>query len=526
MGAVVTRYDGFSACRAVRQADIIAEGAARAAHGTRRDNSEGAMSAGRLVAGVDCSTQATKVLVVDPETGAIVASGRAGHTVSGEGGARETDPREWWSALKDALRQTGRAGEVGALAVAGQQHGLVALDEHGEPLRPSMLWNDTRSAGEAADLVDELGASTWAERTGSRPAASFTVTKWAWVRRHEPAIAAATRAVRLPHDYLTERLTGNGVTDRGDASGTGWFSTADGAYAGDILELPSIGLAVDSLPRVLGPGTAAGEVLPERADELGLPSGVVVGPGTGDNMGAALGLGLGVGQAVISLGTSGTVYAVSARRPADPSGVVAGFADATGRYLPLACTLNCTQAVDRVAEWLHLGRDDVAPSGDVVFLPYLDGERTPDLPGASGLLVGLRHSTDPRQILMAAYEGAASSLIEALDAIAEQAGGADAGAPLLLIGGGAQGRTWREVVGRLSGRALVVPAADELVALGAAVQAASVLTGEDPGAVAARWGTAQGTRIEPVARDDDRLERIRRVRLAVAAEPALSGTAP
>ena len=478
-----------------------------------------------LVAGVDTSTQATKVLVVDSETGSIVASGRAGHTVSGERGARETDPREWWEALRTALAQTGRAGEVAALAIGGQQHGLVVLGQDREPLRPAMLWNDTRSAPQAAALAETIGAERLADRVGSRPVASFTATKWAWLREHEPATADATVAIRLPHDYLTERLTGEGVTDRGDASGTAWWSTGDEAYAADILASPLLRLDERMLPRVLGPLDTAGQVTADAASATGLRAGTLVGPGTGDNMGAALGLGLRAGQVAISLGTSGTAFAVSERRTCDPTGIVAGFADATGRFLPLACTLNCTLAVDRVAGLFGLDRDDVAPSGEVVALPWFDGERTPDLPNAAGTLAGLRHDTRPQQVLMAAYEGAIASLLDAVDAIAEQVGGLDETAPLVVLGGGARGRTWVDVVRRLSGRAVLIPDAEELVAIGAAVQAAAILGGEDPGVVAARWGTSAGTLLEPVPRDDERLARIGALRNAVIETPALAGSA-
>ena len=475
-----------------------------------------------LIAGVDSSTQATKVLLVDPDTGRIVATGRASHAVTGEDGARETDPRAWWSALREALAATGRAGDIEAIAIGGQQHGLVTLGSDGEPLRPAMLWNDTRSAPQAAALAESVGPERLAERVGSRPVASFTVTKWAWLREHEPAIADATSAVRLPHDYLTERLTGGAVTDRGDASGTGWWSTSDGTYASDILDLPMVGLDPARLPRVLAPDEQAGTVTSAAAAELGLRPGIPVGPGTGDNLAAALGLGLGRGQVVLSLGTSGTAFTVSDRRPADPTGIVAGFADATGRFLPLACTLNCTQAVDRVAALFGLDRDDVAPSGQVVVLPWFDGERTPDLPGAAATLTGLRHDTTGRQILLAAYEGAIASLLEAVDALDVQAGGLDPAAPLVVVGGGARGRTWLEVVRRLSGRPVLVPDAEELVALGAAVQACAVARAEDAATVAARWRTATGTLHDPVGRDDERLARIAAVRASVTSSPALN----
>ena len=481
------------------------------------------MTGGRLVAGVDCSTQSTKILLVDPDTGEVVARGQAPHLVTGTDGARESDPRGWWSAVRDALAETGRAREVGAISVAGQQHGLVVLDADGEPLRDASLWNDTRAAADAERLTEELGAERWASLTGLRPNASFTVSKWAWLRRTEPEVAAAARAVQLPHDYVTGRLTGAAATDRGDASGTGWWSPTTGAYEPAILDNPSVALDAGLLPRLLGPRELAGEVTSAVAAELGLTSGTVVGPGTGDNMGAAIGLGLGVGQTAMSLGTSGTIFAVSERPTADPTGVVAGFADATGRFLPLACTLNCTLAVDRTAAWLGLDRDDVAPAGSVVVYPYLDGERTPDLPGAAGTILGLRHTSTSQQILMATYEGAAAALLEALDAIGTAVGGLDDDAPLMLVGGGARGRTWVDVVRRLSGRPVLIPDADELVAIGAAVQATAAWRDEDPAAIARRWGTAAGRLLDPLPRDDERLERIAAFRGAIelaAAVPA------
>jgi xylulokinase len=388
-----------------------------------------------------------------------------------------------------------------------------------------MLWNDTRSAPQALALTEAIGAERLADRVGSRPVASFTATKWAWLREHEHATTAATRAIRLPHDYLTERLTGNGVTDRGDASGTAWWSSGDEAYALDILAHPLLRIDEAMLPRVLGPRESAGEVTGGAASATGLRAGTVVGPGTGDNMGAALGLGLAARQVAISLGTSGTAYAVSERRTCDASGIVAGFADATARFLPLAATLNCTLAVDRVAALFGLDRDDVAPSGEVVALPWFDGERTPNVPNAAGTIAGMRHDTRPQQILMAAYEGAISSLLDAVDAIAEQSGGLDPAAPLMLIGGGARGRTWVDVVRRLSGRRVLIPEAQELVAMGAAVQAAAILGGEDPGAIATRWGTNRGALLDAVPRDDERLERIGALRAAVVETPALAGTA-
>jgi xylulokinase len=450
-------------------------------------------------------------VLVDPERGSIVGQGQAPHSVTGEGGARETDPEVWWGALASALAATGRVRDVAAISVAGQQHGLVVLAPDGRPVRPAMLWNDTRSAPDAERLVQLLGGPESAvRRLGSVPVASFTATSWMWLRRVEPDVAEHAGRVRLPHDYMTERLSGEAVSDRGDASGTCWWSPIHESYDKEVLDL--IGLELAALPRVLGPRESAGIVGHAAAAAHGMTAGVRVACGTGDNMAAALGLGVGPGVPVVSLGTSGTAFAVSTTPAADPSGVVAGFADATGRFLPLACTLNCTLAIDRIAGWLGLARDAVEDGGEVVVLPFLDGERTPNRPHASGTITGLRHTTTPGQILRAAYEGAAFSLLDALDQLHGSGSGLQADAPIILVGGGSRGRVWQETIRRLSGRPVLVPEHDELVALGAAAQAAAVLLGEAPEDVARRWNTSAGTRLEAMERDEDALARIRSVR--------------
>ncbi|MET7639506.1 xylulokinase [Streptomyces sp. NPDC005438] len=460
------------------------------------------MAESRVVIGVDSSTQGTKALAVDIDSGDVLGTGRAYHTVS-QGNARETDPEQWWGAFTEAVARTGHAHRAEAVSVAGQQHGLVTLDAQGQPVRPALLWNDVRSAPQAARMVEHFGAHWWADRVGSVPTAAFTASKWQWLREREPSALRRITGVRLPHDYLTERLTGEATTDRGDASGTGWWG-ADG-YDQQVLE--HLELDPRLLPRVLSPLESAGKVVRDSP----LPDGIPVGAGTGDNMAAALGLGLRPGQPVLSLGTSGTVYAVSRSRPGDPSGVVAGFADALGDWLPLSCTLNCTLAVDRLATLLGIDREEVEPDGEAVVLPYLDGERTPNLPYASGLIHGLRHDTTPGQLLQAAYDGAAHSLLDALDEVlASGSVPPDATAPLLLIGGGAQGTAWRETIRRLSGRPVQVPRAQEVVALGAAAQAAALLTEERPDEVARRWRTTDGPCWEPLPRDHATRARITR----------------
>lgn len=478
------------------------------------------MQSNAVVIGVDSSTQSTKAAFTDATTGRLLAVGRAPHQVSGEGGARESDPEVWWHALREAvavgLKESGvPASAVTGIAVAGQQHGLVVLDRAGRPVRPALLWSDTRSAPQAAALTEALGGpDAWTVCTGSVPVASMTAAKWQWLREHEPRAAEAAAAVRLPHDFLTERLAGVAATDPGDASGTCWYSTATGAYDPGLLRL--IGLDAALLPPVAATGAVrVGSLTAAAAGELGLPAGIAVAAGTGDNMAAAVGLGLGgaglLDHPALSLGTSGTVFAASRTRPA--AAALAGFAAADGTYLPLACTLNCTLAVDKVAALLGLDREDAAPGGELVLLPYLDGERSPDLPAASGLLTGLRHTTSRQQLLGAAYEGAVVTVLRALDEVLlacglDPAAPEAAARPLRLIGGGTRGRHWVETVRRLSGRPLLIPESGELVALGAAALAAAAATGEDPVALAAEWQGGKAAELPPVERDMETWERV------------------
>ena len=444
-----------------------------------------------LVAGVDSSTSACKVEVRDADTGELVASGRAPHPATNPPRS-EQRPDDWWSAFEVACGQAELDGRhrPAAVAIGGQQHGMVVVGPDGGVLRPAKLWNDTESAADADALVEALGAGSWAAACGSVPVASFTITKLRWLRRTEPATFARVAGVRLPHDWLTSRLTGAATTDRGDASGTGWWSPAEGRYRTDLLDLVDDGLPwADLLPTVLGPTDAAGEW-----------RGAVVGPGTGDNMAAALGLGLGPGDVLLSLGTSGTACTVSERPTADPSGIVAGFADATGRFLPLVCTLNATKVTDVIARLLGVDLDGLdrlalaapAGAGGLVLVPHFDGERTPNRPGATGLLTGLRSDAEPELLARAAVEGVVCNLLAGADHLPEGDG------RLVLVGGGARSAAYRRVVADLTGRPVELPAADELVALGAAAQAAAVLAGTGLDDVVGAWGLrGGGTVVEP-----------------------------
>ena len=344
-----------------------------------------------LVAGIDSSTQATKVEIRDADSGSLVSSGRAPHPPTSPPRS-EQDPESWWTALQAAWSDAG-SPTVEAISVAGQQHGMVVTDELGTPLRPAKLWNDTETAADASWLIKKLGSTgAWAEAVGSVPVASFTITKLSWLHRTEADVWARMARVCLPHDWLTWRLTGRLATDRGDASGTGYWSPAGGEYRFDLLEIVGDDVAWPSVvPPVLAPDEPAGN----WGDGAGGP---VVACGTGDNMAAALGVGLGPGQVALSIGTSGTAYVVSDRPTADSTGAVAGFADATGRFLPLVCTLNAAKVTDAIARLIGVDHDrldrlalDAPPgAGGLTLLPWFDGERTPNRPDATGTLVGLR----------------------------------------------------------------------------------------------------------------------------------------
>ncbi len=475
-----------------------------------------------LVAGVDSSTQSCKVVVREAETGRLIREGRAAHP-----DGSQVHPDAWARALREASEDAGGLADVSAVAVGAQQHAMVCLDEDGQVVRPALLWNDTRSAGSAADLVAELGADgarAWAHAVGSVPLAAFTVSKLRWLAEHEPAQAARTAAVCLPHDWLTWKLGGTGdlgalVTDRGDASGTGYWSAATGSYRPDLLRL-AFG-AEPHLPRVLGPAEAAGH--PAGGSVLGggavMGAAAVMGAGTGDNAAAALGLSAVPGDVVVSIGTSGVVSAVALAPTADPSGVVAGFADATGHFLPLVCTLNAARVLDAAARLLGVDHDTLselaltapAGAGGLVVVPYLEGERTPNRPDATGAVHGLRMATaTPAYLARAVVEGLLCGLADGLDALAGQGAEVDR---VLLIGGGARSAAVRAIAPSVFGCPVFVPPPGEYVAQGAARQAAWVLAG---GAAPPAWvheGTAR-YEADPVPAVRDRYFEVRELTAA------------
>jgi xylulokinase len=446
----------------------------------------------RLVAGVDSSTQSCKIVVRELVSGTVVRTGRAPHP-----DGTEVDPEAWWTALLAAIDDAGGLADVSAVSVAGQQHGMVALDASGRVIRPALLWNDTRSADSAAALTAEVGAAEYARRTGVVPVASFTATKLRWLADHEPGNASRVAAVALPHDWLSWRLRGFGpdfpdldelATDRSDASGTAYFDPVTNQYDRELLARAlRIGSAADIvLPRVSEPDGAAPARTGSAAGSGVLAGACVVAAGMGDNAGAALGLGARQRDVVVSIGTSGTVFAVTADAVRDESGTVAGFADASGSFLPLVATLNAARVLDVMAALLdvdHAGLGKLAlaaepGSGGLVLHPYFEGERTPNLPDATATVSGMTLGGTTRpNLARAAVEGLLCGLADGLDAI--RALGPEA-SRILLVGGAAQNEAVATIAGQVFDVPVAVPEPAEYVAMGAAAQAAWALTGERP----------------------------------------------
>ncbi|MGI9144559.1 MAG: xylulokinase [Candidatus Planktophila sp.] len=439
------------------------------------------MSNSKLVAGVDSSTQSVKVVIRDANTGELIRQGRGKHS-----DGTEINPTIWKDALDGAIKEAGGLDDVAAISVAGQQHGMVALDADGNVIRDALLWNDTRSADAAKDLNRELGGDAeTARKVGSVLVASFTATKLRWMADHEPENAKKVAAVALPHDWLSWQLQGgkdfaNLFTDASDASGTGYFDPSTSKYREDVLKLA---LRQDShylLPRIVKPGEFGGSTT----------SGVAIAGGAGDNAGAALGIQAEPGDVIVSLGTSGTAFAVSKTPTHDSSGQVAGFSDASGQFLPLVCTLNAARILDAATRILAISHDEVgelaltteAGAHGLSLLPYFEGERTPNRPHAKGVFSGMNLANSNRaDIARAMIEGMLCGLVDAVDALEKLGVGVQR---ILLIGGAAKNPGVAPIASALFGREVLIPPAGEYVADGAAKQAAWALLG---GTSAPRW---------------------------------------
>lgn len=438
-----------------------------------------------LVAGIDSSTQACKVTVRDLATGERVREGKASHPPQSV-----VDPEAWWSALLTAIRRAGGLDDVAALSVSGQDHTPVFLDAAGAVVHDSPLWNDTGSHRHMVALNRELGKDEWIRRTGLPITLSDTVSKLRWLRDTDPSAARRTAAVAVVKDWLTWRLMGFGpedgrldrlTTDRSEASGTGYWSGETGEHRPELFEL-ALGHGA-LLPRILGPLESPGVT---GRGIPGVPAGVPIGPGAGDNAAAALALGVGDGDVVLSLGTSGVVYARSSHPVHDYEGYVCSYADATGAHLPLVATLNAARNLDLGAGLLGCTHDELGhlalaatPGAEgLTLLPFFEGERTPDLPDARGSLLGATLTNLTRQnVARAVIEGTLANQVAMLDYLRA----ADVPVErLLLIGGAAQNMAVQTTLGQMVDLPVAVPAVDEYVTKGAAMQAVAMLDGAFP----------------------------------------------
>jgi xylulokinase len=432
------------------------------------------------VAGIDSSTQSVKIVVRDAETGELVATASRPHP-----DGTEVDPQAWWLALQAVVEEVGGLDSFDAIGIAGQQHGMVVLDEAGDVIRPALLWNDTRSS-ESADALNSEFPDIHLQ-TGSKLVAAFTAAKVRWLRDNEPENAARVRAIALPHDWLSWKLSGstsisNIFSDRSDASGTGYFDSKTNIYIDEIVTA-SLGHHQVHLPKIIAP------------NEFGFDNGKVkISAGAGDNASGALGVGAVLGDLVISLGTSGTAFAIASTPTHDASGEVAGFADATGNFLPLACTLNAAKVFDSVTKILGLSFDefsklalDAKPgAGGITFLPHFDGERTPNKPDARGNISGLTHKNfTAANLARAAIEGVICGIAYAAEQFEDLGVSTDR---ILLIGGASRNPAVQQIATEIFGKDVHVPPAGEYVADGAAKQAAWALlkTANPPS-----WGSGE-----------------------------------
>lgn len=443
-----------------------------------------------LVAGVDSSTQSVKIIIRDAESGQLVREGRASHP-----DGTEVDPAHWWKALQEAIASAGGLDDVAAISIGGQQHGMVLLDSDGNVIRPALLWNDTRSAKEANDLNKEI--PNIAELTGSSLVASFTASKVRWVVDNEPQNAAKIAAICLPHDWLSWKLSGSTdisdlFTDRSDASGTGYFNPVTSQYLPEVMRTVLHSDQKVVLPRIID----------SREFGATTNTGLKIGAGAGDNAGAGFGIQAQEGDVIVSLGTSGTAFAISKSSTHDSSGTIAGFASVTGDFLPLVCTLNAARILDAATQILGVTHDELgelalkAPAGahGLSLLPYFEGERTPNRPEATGVLAGITLANSNREDIARAYiEGMLSGLADAVEAL-EKAGVEIR--RVFLVGGAAKNRAVSHIASALFGREVLVPPAGEYVANGAARQAAWALLGGDQ---APQWnlGDVQSVRATP-----------------------------
>lgn len=445
------------------------------------------MTTRQLFLGIDCGTQGTKAIILDAASGQVLGQGAAAHTmISGANGRREQDTHQWLEAFALATRQALLAADVDGqsilgIGVSGQQHGLVLLDDEGEVLRPAKLWCDTETSAENDRLLTHLGGEKGSlERLGVVIAPGYTVSKLLWTKEQHPDVFARIARVLLPHDYLNYWLTGRACSEYGDASGTGYFNVRSRQWDLQLLrDIDPSGRLQAALPELIDAHEAAGTILPAIAEHLGINRNALVSSGGGDNMMGAIGTGnIQPGAITMSLGSSGTVYAYADAPTVSAEASVATFCSSSGGWLPLICTMNLTNATGAIRELFDLDLDQFntlvaqAPIGaeGVCMLPFLNGERVPALPHATGSLHGLTlDNLTQANLCRAAIEGTTFGLRYGLDLLRHN--GLQSRS-ICLIGGGSKSAVWRQIVADIMDTPVICTEQSEAAALGAAIQAA------------------------------------------------------
>ncbi len=438
-----------------------------------------------IVLGIDSGTQSTKCIALDAESGEILATAREAYDlIPGlPTGHMEQHPTDWADACEKVIESCldalgGRRGEVVAIGVSGQQHGLVVLDAQDKVVRPAKLWCDTSTSSQCAVLEERLGGRSGAiAACGNAMLPGYTAPKILWLKENEPANYAATRSILLPHDWLNFFLTGRKCMEYGDASGTALMNVHTREWSPEVLLAIGAELG-DKLPPLQSSLKPAGELRAEWLEKWGLKGPVIVSAGGGDNMMGAIGSGNLSGETfTVSLGTSGTLYACSKKPVVDPNGEIAAFCDSTDHWLPLVCTMNVTVATEKVRELFHWDHDQLESAVDSVapgseglkFLPYLNGERTPDLPSGCGVFHGLKmHNFQASQMARAVMEGVTLGL--AYGAARFRALGLPPKG-IRLTGGGSNSKVWRQMMADVFGAETVCLQSAEGAALGGAIQA-------------------------------------------------------
>ena len=438
-----------------------------------------------LIIGVDSGTQSTKALVVDAKTGKVLGSASEAYDLIPKlpPGAKEQHPDTWRAAtskaIRKALKQAGaKSGETKAIGVSGQQHGFVPLDKNGEVIRPAKLWCDTSTAAECEEIMDHVGGfKATVREIGNAVLPGFTASKILWLKKHEPKNYARLATVLLPHDFLNFWLTGEKVMEFGDASGTALLDVRKRKWSPALLN------AIDpelegKLPPLISSDQPAGKLQASAARELGLSGEIIVSAGGGDNMMGAIGTGnTRPGVITASFGTSGTIYACAGKPVVDPRGEIAAFCDSTNQWLPLLCTMNVTVATEMVRNDFKLDHDRFnsvaasAPAGcDGLFLlPYLEGERTPNIPAGTGVFFGVTTKNfTARHFARAAMEGVTLGMNYGLQRLKELG---IAPTQIRATGGGARSKLWRQIMADIFNTEVVTLKVSEGAAYGAALQA-------------------------------------------------------